>query len=280
MLIEPVPRWPDLTRDGAVPATADLPWGRETHATSFATGLALRALRTYPAAAPIRGRMLDFLLRCEATEPPGAFGFWPSAARPAWASRVPADADDTAICLTELALAGRMARAEARRRALRLLAPNRVRASDGDRPPWVPEGAFRTWLVPAGSAGNPVDCAANANVLALFAALGLRDAPGWRAAIALIETGLAWAGATPARLRALTPFYPNPAEFRLALAHAVACGCAELAPAAERLASIVGPDPPGPEAVLCSAAYGRDGWRSPALAAIRLACRPSEARQP
>ena len=285
MLIEPIPRWPELTPGGAVPALIETAWCREVDATSFVTGLALRAMRARPdlPSGRLRERMLDFVTGCEAEAPPGAFAFWPPSARPAWAARVPADVDDTAICLTELFLAGRIGRAEAIRRALRLFLPNRVRSGDEPRPPWIPDGAFRTWLVPAGSPGNPVDCAANANVLALFATLGMREAPGRHAAVLLIQQGVAWAGAAPARLRALTPFYPEPAEFRLAVEHAVACGCADLAPVAGRLARMTGTGPPLPDAVLCTAAYARDGWRSPALAAIRLACgrsAPAEARQP
>jgi hypothetical protein len=275
-MMRPASRWPELTAAGAVPATVNLPWGRLEDATSFVTGLALRALRRRgdPSTAPLRARMLDFLERCEVDDPPGAFAFWPASGRPDWASRVAADADDTAICMTELYLAGRMRREEAVRRVGRLLLPNRVRRGGDAWPPWAADGAFLTWLLPDPNARNIVDCAVNANVLALMAALGMRDPPGARAAVRLIRGGLAWAGTSAARLKALTPFYPEPAELRLAVEHAVACGCVELAPAAAQLRRLTGCAAPGPGAILCSAPYDRGGWRSPALAAIRRACLP------
>src|SRR5262245_11645229 len=42
-------------------------------------------------------RALHFLQRCESSERPGAFSFWPSQARPSWVPEIPEDADDTAV---------------------------------------------------------------------------------------------------------------------------------------------------------------------------------------
>lgn len=267
---------PDLPRErltaaGALPATVDLGAGQVPDETGFVTALGLRALRAAGSSAAMRGRMLDFLERCQVGAPAGAFAFWPEARRPAWARRIPADADDTAVCLTELHLAGRVTRAEAIRRAVRLLLPNRVRRDGTPRPAWIPAGAFLTWLTPEPGGPNIVDCAANANILALLAVLGMRDPPGRRDAVRLILDGLAWAGSAAGRLRALTPYYPDPAEFRLAVEHAVARGCPELAPAAAQLRRLTGCAVPGPDATICSDAYTAKGWRSAELAALRLA---------
>lgn len=263
---------PVLADSGALPATLEIRGEPRQDETTFITGMGLRALRARrhcAQAAASRARMLDFLERCQTADPPGAFAFWPSTARPTWAGHVPADADDTAICLAELNIADRLGRAETVRRVARLLLPNRVRHDGTLRPDWVPAGAFATWLVTEKGGRNIVDCAVNANILALLSLLGMRDPPGRREAVRLIHDGLEWAGFDATRLGALTPFYPEPAEFRLAVAHAVACGCRELQPAAARLQRIAGGRIPGPEATVCAAAYNRVGWRSPALAALR-----------
>ncbi len=274
MLTRPgLPPQPLLAASGALPAVVDLPGGAAADETSFITALGLRALRDRPGAARARTRMLDFLESCRVASPAGAFAYWPAAARPRWGQGVPPDADDTALCLLELHAAGRLAHADAVRLAARLLLPNRLRAA-GPRPPWMPDGAVATWLVPKPDGRNIVDCAVNANVLALFAALGMHGGPVRAAAVRLILDGLAWAGRDPLRLRVLTPFYPELAEFRLAVAHAVACGVGELAPAARQLAILTGGAVPGADAVICAGAYARRGWRSPALAALRRGALP------
>ena len=264
---------PVLADSGALPATLEIRGELRQDETSFITGMGLRALRThrhYAQAAASRARMLDFLERCQTADPPGAFAFWPATARPTWAGRVPADADDTAICLAELYIAGRLGRAETVRRVAWLLLPNRVQHDGTLRPDWVPAGAFATWLVPEKGGRNIIDCAVNANILALLSLLGMRDPPGRREAVRLILDGLEWAGFDETRLGALTPFYPESAEFHFAVEHAVACGCRELQPAAARLQRITGSRIPGPEATVCAAAYNRTGWCSPALAALRF----------
>lgn len=264
---------PRLMDDGALPALRDAPGGPEPDATSFITALGLRALARGPRSPSrdaIAERMLDFLTLCETAAPPGAFAFWPQAARPDWAAGVPPDSDDTALCLSALLRAGRIGRAEALRRLARTVLPRRATRLDAYDPPWISHGAYLTWLTPDSAAPNAVDCAANANILALIAELGMTGAPGAEAASRTILDGLAWAGADRARIRALTPFYPDPREFALALENAADAGCEELhAPAAALRRAA--PGLPGPDAVLCSGAYLGEGWRSPALHALRAA---------
>lgn len=218
----------------------------------------------------MKQRMLGFVAACEVPGRPGIFAFWPEAARPDWARAIPADADDTALCLSALYRAGRLSRAQALRHLARNLLPNRIQRADPFSPAWIGAGAFKTWLVADAAAPNQLDCAVNANILALMAELGMRDTPGRDAAIRMIGNGLDWAGYDPLRLRTLTPFYPDLREFALALENAVAAGCSELRAPLNALRRFA-PGLPGPEAVLCSAAYGRDGWRCPALHKLRAA---------
>lgn len=270
-LLQPPAAAPDLTAEGALAALRDGPDGPARDSTSFFTALGLIALEGAPDAphfSAARDRMLDFLERCAVAAPPGAFAFWPADARPDWARKVPPDADDTALCLSVLLRAGRIPRAEGVRSLARSVLCNRVRGVDPLSPVWIAEGAFRTWLSPDASRPNVVDCAVNANVLTAIADLDMTGTPGADAAIRTICDGLAWAGGDPTRLRSLTPFYPDAREFALALERAVDAGWSELRAPLAALRRRA-PGVPGADAVICSGAYRADGWRSPALHALR-----------
>lgn len=270
-----------LTAEGALPALRDGPAGPEPDATSFVTALGLRALAAAPGpeAQRLSHRMLGFVTRCEIAGQPGAFAFWPAGRRPVWAAAVPPDTDDSALCLAALHRSGRLGRAETLRRTARAILPNRAPAPDGPVPPWIRRGAFQTWITADRHRPNVIDCAVNANILALLALLGLRGLPGQAEAARMIAAAVDWAGRDPRRLRVLTPFYPDAREFRLAVEAAVAAGCAELAATARRLATLA-PGLPGPQDVICSAAYAGAGWRSPALARLRRAALPLSDLQP
>src|SRR5262245_1157470 len=91
--------------DGSFPSDVTAPSGTFTDRNGFTAARVLRALRGLPhepALDRLRARTLDFLERCCSSTIPGAFGFWPADARPAWAELVPADIDDTAIITVEL----------------------------------------------------------------------------------------------------------------------------------------------------------------------------------
>lgn len=265
--------WPETCPSGALPAYVDTPAGVEMHETSFFTALGCLALEAWPDASQGTHRMLEFLELCEAPNRPGAFAFWPVENRPHWARGIPPDADDTALCLSLLYRAGRRSRTDAIRQAATVLLPHR-QPPDPFAPRWIATGAFRTWLASDRDRPNAVDCAVNANVLALFAALDMRAVPGTKAALRTIVDGVTWAGRDPARLHALTPFYPEPRELVLALERAANAGVTELrAPLAALRRFITGL--PGPNAVLCAGAYLNHGWRSPALHTLRTARTPS-----
>jgi hypothetical protein len=237
----------------------------EEHATVAITALAMRAMRRSGQGHPAElAAHAAFLLA--AMDADGSFGFWPHAGRPPWARSVPRDTDDTALALLELYLAGLVERKAAVRTVARLLLPQRVRPGGPARPAWIAAGAFETWLVPSGTPRrpNPVDCAANANIVALLAALGMQDCPGRAAACRSIAAGLDWASGDPLRLRSLAPFYPQVWDLHDAVRNAAECGARELAPLAARLAQLQ-PPLPGPDSPVCSAAYRSDGWTSPEL---------------
>ena len=242
----------------------------------FTTAHTLRALHDLPACAPLtqaRERALGFLARCEAPDRPGAFGFWPRAAWPAWAAAVPADADDTAVIAVELARHGRIDKATLRRIACTLLVPHRLDRVVPPAPPWLRRGAFLTWLHQR-ARPNIVDCCVNANVVALMAFAGVTHLPGYAEAIALIAAGISWAGDSPPRQRALIPFYAHPAELLIAVAHAVECGADALRPAYTSMrqhwpAIAAAASCPPPDQPLWSNAYGKVIWCSPALQAAR-----------
>lgn len=234
----------------------------ENDANGFVTAIVLRRLRH---SAPVPGldaviaRALDGLQRCAAPGLPGAYGFWPADERPGWARAVPADIDDTALILAELYRHGRIDRPAVLREIVKAMLPWRVPVGVlGTLPPWVAEGSFLTWIAPRGA--NIVDACVNANAAALMAMAGAAHLPGYDAAVRTVLAGLDWAGDAPARLDALTPFYPSPAALLEAVEHAVECGAAALAPAARRLRALA----PSPQRGLCRDAYGRTYWHAPA----------------
>lgn len=244
---------------------------------AFVTALVLRALDQCdaPGLAAIRKRGLDWVERARSPQVPGAFGFWPEGTRPPWAAHVPPDADDTAVILTELLRAGRIGARDALSVVCRVLLQHRVRPSDaGQRPVWVLDGCFRTWLLPGPA--NPVDVVANVNVVALLATLDARHLPGYDAGVATVRAGLDWAAGRPARLSALTPFYAGPSELSEALVHAVHCGVDELAGAARDMGEITSvTDPDQTDQPRLRNAYGSITWAAPALQVARTLAQTS-----
>jgi hypothetical protein len=247
----------------------------------FATAQVVRALRGFPeseALAGIREKALDFLEQCEERDRPGAFRFWPNENSPDWIKQPPpADVDDTAICSVELARYGRLDREQLLRTACSVLQPYRLRVVNDYAPPWLCRGAFLTWLQ-ANERMNVIDCAANTNVIALFAYARLTHLPGYREACALVQAGIQWAADSLTRARSIVPFYPDPLELRYAVEYAVECGAEALQPSLAALrqrpwaADVeAGASPDRP---ICSSAYGAIVWTCDVLQKIRqVACR-------
>jgi hypothetical protein len=248
--------------------------GRSTpDRNGFVTALVLRTLRHAPRTAEwcsVTSRALDWLERCRSSSA-GAFGFWPDEERPSWAA-VPPDADDTAVMTAELLRHGRIGRDAALRSVHLVLLPNRFDGG-GARPSWVAPGCFLTWLTPAGPGtrrvANPVDCCVNANVAALLAVLGATHLPGYDAAVSTVRDGLQWARQDPARLSALTPFYPDPRSLAEALHHAVECGAEPLRGLAQQVSAL--PSRATAPSGCFRSAYGGTVWHAPALELARAA---------
>ncbi|MGH8081823.1 MAG: hypothetical protein ACREP7_14710 [Lysobacter sp.] len=235
----------------------------------FITALGVRSLRRHRLAVP--GSMLDGLQHCRSAQ--GGFRFWPEHAQPDWAPVLPDDADDTAIMALELLHAGRIDLADARRSACMTIGRRRIARLPMLHPPWLRTGTFATWSRD-GACYDLVDCTATANVLGFLAAIGLSHLPGVREATAMLRAALAWAGDDELRATSLSPFYPDPAEFVLALDHAAHCGASGLdelhaQAASRRWGADAEWRSTRPEHAVCSSPYGVALWRSPELARLR-----------
>jgi len=256
---------------GAVQCEVTWPDGRSKRdENGFATALVLRRLRR--AGRPRPARALDFLESC-ADQRSGVFRFWPSAATPPWAHGVRADVDDTAVITLELWAHGRISRDQALDTVYDVLMPALTGAPPRPGPAWLRAGVFGTWLA-ADEAERPpvIDCGVNANVLALLAALGRADLPGYDAAVEMITNAVGWCVAGPPdererRLDSIAPYYAHPAVVADVLADAVWCGASELEPARDRLDELVAAAG-GDRSALCRNAYSSPVWRCPALAAV------------
>jgi hypothetical protein len=264
---------------GCFPSTVTRGGGRSVDWNGFVTATVLRSLRHLPdttALGDLRRRGLDFLRSCRSTQVPDAFAFWPDRSRPAWASAVPPDADDTAIMAAELLRHARLDRAAGLRSVCRLIASCRVRPEEAGRlPDWVAPGSFVTWItpgerpaVPGKRLPNVVDCCVNANVVALMSELNARHLPGYAEAIRTVLGGLRWSGDDERRLRTLTPFYPSPRSLLEAIEHAIECGADGLREGAAHLRSI-GVGLRDLSAGCCSSAYGGTVWYCEAIDVAR-----------
>ena len=267
-------------RSGAYPCVID--WGQglwSRDENGFATALVLRRARRLGIHLNGLDVSLDFLESC-AAQPPGAYAFWPPATRPAWAVGIPPDADDTAVITLELYAHGRRSRDQAASVVADVLVPAALGQPLRPGPPWWRAGAFPTWLRAGGADRHDVlDCAVNANVLALMAVLDARDQPGFAASVDLVRAAVQWvaeAGPDSVAMRAdsIAPYYATPAAVAHILDEAVWCGVQELAEARDLLAALVagaagGAADPG---ALWRNAYDGPTWRCDALLRLAQAC--------
>jgi len=199
----------------------------------------------------------------------GAYGFWQPDQQPNWATGIPADIDDSAIIHSELVLAGRIQAGQCKSLVYRLFNNARILTTNEYTPPWVCAGSYYTWLPVSPAKDNIVDACVNTNAVALLACLDAKSAPGYFQACETILNAVKWARGSPARLRVITPFYPNSVEFYYALQNAVECGVTELIPALKTLAKINQKSANNDSKAICSSSFGKIVWRSSALDAIR-----------
>ena len=265
------------SRSGAFTSTVSVRSERYQDDNAFVTVLTIRELRRVEADAEIDvalSRAFDFLDRCRSSQIEGGYHFYPPRGEPSWIGTwLPPDVDDTALIVLTLLEADRISTDIANAITDRVLSPTRIHYERQPVPSWLSLGAFMTW-VGGGIRPNPIDCCVNANVLALLAALGRFDHPGFRPACETIRDGVAWAGDHPQRLRSLAPFYAHPAELASAAHRAVAYGVDDLAPVAAELSPGLELQPeihcgwPSNQPV-CRSKDGRAIWHAPVLQAAR-----------
>jgi len=208
---------------------------------------------------PVLPRALDYLERCRGSM---GFHFYPPGEEPEWMGvRLPPDADDTALMARVLYEAGRMSLREARQLVDSALEPHRQHYIPDPVLAWVRPGCYRTWLDRA-QRPNPVDCAVNANVAALLAAIGRRDSPGFPAARDTVVAGVRWAAGVDWRLEMLTPYYPHPAELFRAVERGIEAGI-------EEFREIVRPADSSGDLRCAGSLDRKTWWIAPELQALR-----------
>ena len=137
-------------------------------------------------------------------------------------------------------------------------------------PVWRRARVFPTWLDLDGvDCANIVDCAVNANILALMASLDARELPGFAEAVDMIAAAVDWceqggSGGTAKRADTIAPYYASPRAVAQILDDAVWCGATELAGSRDRLAALACAAPEG-ETALWRNAYAGPVWHCRAL---------------
>lgn len=245
----------------------------------FVTALVLRELAGMPEREhmrPIIDRALDFLLRCESPERPGAFHFYPPSDHPDWiGARLAPDADDTALATLMLVEYGRWPVDRIQVALREILDPFRLHYRPPRAKPWVRAGVWMTWLEnPHLTLTNVVDCCVNVNVLALLHAAGWVDHPAYRAICRMVDAGVQMAGSSGVNARLLVPYYPHPAELYLAIQHAARRGATALRDILTCLGrypwATVDRDQGWPaHRPVCGSLDGRITWTSEGLQAVR-----------
>jgi hypothetical protein len=257
---------------GAFRSIVHLPGGPVPDENAFVTALVVSLLRDMeadPQIADARQRGLDFLLRCERPDRPGAFSFYPATEHPAWMGEIlPPDADDTALSSLTLFQAGRWPRSALRRAVEEILGRYRVE----ERPrgaPWFRAGVYPTWL-DAGRLHNPIDVCTNVNVAMLIEESGVGSRHGHGGILEMAEAALDWVGNSAERTRAITPYYPHPAELRHALQRAVHAGIRSADGLLKRCsAQAWSLCDEAMSAPICSSLGAGVIWTSPVLQAVR-----------
>lgn len=249
----------------------------ETCFVTASVALLLAELPDRDGVGAARERALDFVERCERSEAPGAFGFYPADGdSPRLVHGLPPDADDTALAWLALLAAGRRDPEQGRTAFRARIGPAARHLVPGDAPPWTRPGAVRTWLVEVGR-DNPVDLAVNANVAALAVRVGETAHPAFSGACATLLAATRGGYAPAEFARRLTPYYASVCELGMAVSRAVALGAGVLAPCLAWLAGVdADGDPLRPDKPLYCNAHGSPVWRAPALQLARalVAARP------
>lgn len=257
---------------GAFPSIAHPPSGPVPDENAFVTALVVNLLSRValdPGVENARQRGLDFLLRCERPDRPGAFSFYPAYAHPAWIGEVlPADADDTALCSLALFYGGRWRRSMLHRQVREILGRHRLEKQPSGAP-WFRAGVYPTWL-DAGKLHNPIDVCVNLNIAALIEEAGVDSRHGHGGIMEMADAALDWAGNCPERVRTIMPYYPHPAEMGHALERAAMAGVQGAESLLKRFRSQARSRCEDPATMpVCASPGGGIIWTSPVLQNVR-----------
>lgn len=237
----------------------------------FITALVLFTLLKQEQTSPVSqaiGCALDFIEACEERPFSGTFTFYPAGLPSAKLNLpLPADLDDSALCILALVHAGRRDRAWACRVLPEVFDKNRLLYTHA-HPAWVRPGAFKTWL--SVGADNPVDCCVNLNVLALYAYLGLTHSVVYKTALQSVLLGLKLTGLDALHMRQLAPFYAHPYEVYACIKRAVAFGATELTDQLRVFRRFEAYNPGEGSHPVCCNHWGQPVWFSCALQWARV----------
>jgi hypothetical protein len=186
---------------------------------------------------------------------------------------LPPDADDTALSSLALFHAGRWRRSDLRRAIEEILGRYRVEKQPRGAP-WFRAGVYPTWL-DAGRLHNPIDVCVNLNVAVLIEEAGVGLRHGHDGILEMAGAALDWVGDSAERARAITPYYPHPAELRHALQRAVQAGIQSADGLLKRCAAQTWSHCADPmTAPICTSFGAGVIWTSPVLQAVRCWARP------
>jgi len=243
----------------------------------FITALVLHELAKVPKSntvTPAVEKGLEFLKSCASRVLPGTFHFYPPGLEPAWlGTHLPPDVDDTVLYTLTLVKHGALSSQRASGMVEETLEPHRLHYRPESMPPWVRQGAYKTWLdrdiIP-----NPVDCCVNTNAAALLKFLGKAEHPAYEAAVQTVTGGVHWVARSPRLAGHLSPFYPHPAELYYSMKRAIEAGAKEFRqPLARWTQTLWGNRKPGEnisaEHPVCGSHDAKTLWFSPPLAAAR-----------
>ncbi|AEE49395.1 hypothetical protein [Haliscomenobacter hydrossis] len=191
-------------------------------------GLSLLELPATRVLTQVLDRALAFVEACEDPQHPGAFRYYPYRIEsPRLNIPIFNDLDDSALAALFLLKTGKRSREAICGHLDSVFENNRkLWVSDAD-PGWISAGAALTWLT--GTAHkNPVDACVNANVAALYAQMGLWEAPMYLSCINSLQRLATYWGDPAQRWRYVAPFYAHPLELVYALERAVAAGATAL----------------------------------------------------
>ncbi|MEO1625237.1 MAG: hypothetical protein AAFV25_08755 [Bacteroidota bacterium] len=265
---------------GAFPSLVTVSDGELRDENCFVTSLVLWHLLQWgtewhtPAYEECVCKALDFVAACEDPEMEGAFRYYPyTIDSPSLDIPLHNDLDDSSLALLVLWLGGRRNKEDIRAVLPTVFERHCKHWVSEKDPSWIAPGAAMTWIN-GRSHQNPVDACVNANVAALYAAMGLRDSPLYLSATESLRCLLRHWGDPALRWRQVAPYYAHPLELLYAMKRAVAAGADELNELVARMTSWGWAQTDrqnqwSPTRPICCNDHGRPLWYAPILQKVR-----------